>query len=61
MKAKLIFNLPEDAFDFERCNKSLDMALVIWSILELEMDEKLRIAIYDITERYNININDLIE
>ena len=29
MKAKLIFNLPEDNDDYKRCNLSLNMALAI--------------------------------
>lgn len=61
MKAILKFDLPEDDLEFERANRSLDMALVIWDILQLELGEKLQISIYDIMENRNININDLIE
>jgi hypothetical protein len=70
MKAKLIFNLPEDDFDFNRCNKALDMTLALFHISQLrfnlEMENKLTIkemskGINDIFSKYNINLDDLIE
>ena len=30
MKAKLIFKLPKDQQEYDRANKALDMASVIW-------------------------------
>jgi hypothetical protein len=70
MKAKLIFNLPEDNLEFNRCNKSLDMALALFDIgqlrFNLEMENKLNIkemtiGINDIYSKYNINLDELIE
>jgi hypothetical protein len=70
MKAKLIFNLPEDNLEFNRCNKSLDMALALFDISQLrfnlEMENKLNIkemtkGINDIYSKYNINLDELIE
>jgi hypothetical protein len=70
MKAKLIFNLPEDNLEYNRCNKSLDMALALFDISQLrfnlEMENKLNIkemtkGINDIYSKYNINLDELIE
>jgi hypothetical protein len=70
MKAKLIFNLPEDDLEYNRCNKSLDMALALFDISQLrfnlEMENKLNIkemtkGINDIFRKYNINLDELIE
>jgi hypothetical protein len=70
MKAKLKFNLPEDNLEFNRCNKSLDMALALFDISQLrfnlEMENKLNIkemtkGINDIFSKYNINLDELIE
>ena len=70
MKAKLIFNLPEDDLEYNRCNKSLDMALALFDISQLrfnlEMENKLNIkemtkGINDIYSKYNINLDELIE
>jgi hypothetical protein len=70
MKAKLIFNLPEDEMEFNRCNKSLDMALALFDIgqlrFNLEMENKLNIkemtkGINDIYSKYNINLDELIQ
>ena len=70
MKAKLEFNLPEDNLEFNRCNKSLDMALALFDIgqlrFNLEMENKLNIkemtkGINDIYSKYNINLDELIE
>jgi hypothetical protein len=70
MKAKLIFNLPEDDLEYNRCNKSLDMALALFDIgqlrFNLEMENKLNIkemtiGINDIYSKYNINLDELIE
>lgn len=70
MKAKLIFSLPDDKLEFNRCNKSLDMALALFDITQirfnLEMENKLNIkemtkGINEIFEKYNINLEDLIE
>lgn len=70
MKAKLIFNLPNDQLRFNRCNKSLDMALALFDIsklrFNLDLDNKLNIkemtkGINEIFEKYNINLEDLIE
>jgi hypothetical protein len=70
MKAILKFNLPEDNLEFNRCNKSLDMALALFDIgqlrFNLEMENKLNIkemtkGINDIYSKYNINLDELIE
>jgi len=70
MKAKLIFNLPEDNLEFNRCNKSLDMASALFHIgqlrFNLEMENKLNIkemtkGINDIFDKYDINLNELIQ
>lgn len=70
MIAKLIFSIPNDQLQFNRCNKSLDMALALFDIRQLrfnlEMEEKLNIkemtkGINEIFEKYNINLEELIE
>jgi hypothetical protein len=70
MKAILEFNLPEDNLEFNRCNKSLDMALALFDISQLrfnlEMKNKLNIkemtkGVNDIFSKYNINVDELIE
>ena len=70
MKAILEFNIPEDNLEFNRCNKSLDMALALFDIgqlrFNLEMENKLNIkemtkGINDIFSKYNINLDELIE
>jgi hypothetical protein len=35
MKARLIFNLPEEQMEFNRANQSLDMACALFDILQL--------------------------
>ena len=70
MKAKLIFNLEDidDQIAFERCSKSLDMALVLWDfsnrLRSIEKhgsgDEDISQEFYDILEKYNLNIEKLI-
>jgi hypothetical protein len=70
MKAILEFNLPENDLEYNRCNKSLDMALALFDIgqlrFNLEMENKLNIkemtkGINDIYSKYNINLDELIE
>jgi hypothetical protein len=77
MKATLEFNLPEDRIEFNRHNKSLDMACALFDILQLrkkcsnkfddgEGDALDGIAVMaegiaEILEKHNINIDKLIE
>ena len=70
MKAKLIFNLPEDEMELNRCNKSLDMALALFHISQLHFNlenekrltvKKMTIGINDIFSEYKINLDELIE
>jgi hypothetical protein len=73
MRAKLIFDLDsmDDLAAYERCNKSLDIALALW-----DFSNKLRTIskygtgeedvdsiskdFYEILEEYNINLEKLI-
>jgi hypothetical protein len=77
MKARLIFNLPEEQMEFNRANQSLDMACALFDILQLRKkmercfddDEGtaydginiMAEGIADILEEHNINIDKLIE
>jgi hypothetical protein len=70
MKAKLIFNLPKDEMEYNRCNKSLDMALALFDIsklrFNLQLEDRLSVkemsnGINEILEKHNINLDDLIE
>jgi hypothetical protein len=73
MKAKLIFNLEDvdDQVAFERCSKSLDMALALFSFSNKlrsiekygsgeEDIESISKDFYDILQEYNINLEKLI-
>ena len=70
MKAKLIFNLEDvdDQVAFQRCSKSLDMALALWDfsnkLRSIEKygggEEDIHQEFYDILEKYNLNIENLI-
>ena len=57
MKATLEFNLPDDKMEFERANQSLEMALALWHISHLKQDFR----IVEILEKYNLNVEDLIQ
>ena len=67
MKARLTYNLPDDAKDHLRAVKSLDMALALWDVdkllrsVEKYQDEpdivKIRSDFYDILEKYDINLD----
>ena len=75
MKATLEFNLPDDKAELERANKSLQMALALWHISHLKHDfnqELLDVStwygidvmnhkIKEILEKYNLNVEDLIQ
>lgn len=70
MKAKLIFNLDEeeDSMAHLRCVQSLNMALALWDFSDrlrsIEKygsgEEDISKEFYDILERYNINLEKLI-
>ena len=73
MKAKLIFDLndEEDIAAYERCNKSLDLALALWDFSQKlkaiskygsgeEDIESISKDFYDILEEHNINLEKLI-
>ncbi len=57
MKAILEFNLPDDQAEFNRANQSLQMALALWHISHLKHDFK----IVEILEKYNLNVEELIQ
>ena len=71
MKAKLIYNLPEEEKEHRRAVMSLDLALALWDIGEYlrgvdkwdtgDDIEKIRKRFYEILEEYDINIDHLIE
>jgi hypothetical protein len=73
MRAKLIFDLDvmDDVAAYERCNKSLDLALALWdfsnklrSISKYGTGEEdvdsISKDFYEILEEYNINLEKLI-
>jgi hypothetical protein len=73
MRAKLIFDLDsmDDLAAYERCNKSLDIALALWdfsnklrSIVKYgsgeEDVESISKSFYEILEEHNINLEKLI-
>ena len=76
MKAKLEFNLPNDQIEFNRCNKSLDMAIVLYEIMNIKrkylkhsdysesqytmLDEVFE-DIFNSYDNNGINIDELIE
>lgn len=57
MKAILEFNLPDDKSELERANKSLQMALALWHISNLKHDFR----VVEILEKYNLNVEELIQ
>jgi hypothetical protein len=46
MEARLIFNLPEEQMEFNRANKSLDMACALFDILQLRKAMERRYSNY---------------
>jgi len=73
MKVKMIFDLneEEDIEAYERCNKSLDMALALWDFSQKlksiekygsgeENVESISKDFYEILEEHNIILNKLI-
>jgi hypothetical protein len=73
MRAKLIFDLDniDDTVAYERCNKSLDIALALWDFSNKlrsiskygdgeEDVESISKIFYEILEEYNINLEKLI-
>ena len=75
MKATLEFNLPDDKAELARANQSLEMALALWHISNLknECEQKslgdsalyginlMSQRILEILEKYNLNVEDLIQ
>ena len=71
MKAIIEFDLDnqEDKMAYKRANSSLDMTLVLWEIthnlrrkLENDSDiDKVFYEIYDLMDKHNLAIDDLIE
>ena len=77
MKAKLIYNLPEEALEHNRAVKSTDLALALWDIDQLHRNlikyrvegegldyntvEKVFEDIRDILVNYDINLDTLID
>jgi hypothetical protein len=57
MKATLEFKLPEEQSEFNRANQSLQMALALWHISNLNHDFR----IVEILEKYNLNVEELIQ
>jgi hypothetical protein len=57
MKAILEFNLPDDQSEFNRANQSLQMALALWHISHLKQDFRIK----EILEKYNLNVEELIQ
>jgi len=57
MKATLEFKLPEEKAEFNRANQSLYMALALWHISNLKHDFR----IVEILEKYNLNVEELIQ
>lgn len=73
MRAKLIFDLDsmDDVAAYERCNKSLDIALALWDFSNKlrsiskygsgeEDVESISKSFYETLEEYNINLEKLI-
>jgi hypothetical protein len=73
MRAKLIFDLDsmDDVAAYERCNKSLDIALALWDFSNKlrsiskygsgeEDVESISKSFYEILEEHNINLEKLI-
>ena len=73
MRAKLIFDLDsmDDLAAYERCNKSLDIALALWDFSNKlrtiskygsgeESIDDISKEFYEILEEYNINLEKLI-
>ncbi len=58
MKARLIFNLPEEQMEFNRVNQSLDMACALFDILQLRKSLERRFESIDNT---NNNVFDGID
>jgi hypothetical protein len=75
MKATLEFNLPDDKSELARANQSLEMALALWHISNLkhECEQKslgesalyginlMSHRIKQILEKYNLNVEELIQ
>jgi len=57
MKATLEFKLPEEQAEFNRVNQSLKMALALWHISNLKQDFR----VVEILEKYNLNVEELIQ
>ena len=77
MKAKLIYNLPEEALEHNRAVKSTDLVLALWAIdqlhrsiikyrietekLDYDTVEKVFEEIRGILDKYEINLDSLID
>ncbi len=57
MRAKLIFKLPEENDNFERCRKGADLHSILW---ELTHNVKRNLIKYqDVSEEYENGVNDV--
>ena len=62
-KAIIEFDLsdPDERMEHLRCIKSLDMALAIWKLVsESDFTEKDNKKLFEILDRYGINIDELV-
>lgn len=77
MKAKLIFNLPEEAIEFETCSKASDLAFILWElsynvkrslIKHTDVSEEYANGVnavydklYELLDEYSINLDNLVK
>lgn len=65
MKAKIIFDLPEEQKDFLRAVKALDLGLALWETEQLFRKHGKFAGqgeeFYDILDKYNIDLEELAE
>jgi hypothetical protein len=76
MKAKLIFNLPEESVEFETCSKASDLVHILWElnynvkkslIKHTDVSEEYENGVnavyaklYELLDEYSINLDNLI-
>ena len=69
MKARLIFNLPDEQMEFNRANQSLDMACALFDILQLrkslerifENSHNTNNDVFDGIDAYSNRINEILD
>jgi len=69
MKAIIEFDLPEEQFEFNRCNQAEKLGMVLWDIdgylreqskyHDNEQAGKIRDKLYEIMSSYNIDLDEL--